>query len=145
MEQFLNFASFVKKVFAVDTFTVIEVKIEDYIHYEIVDREDSLILHKYEGDNAQINFEIVLHKANQTRNAFRYCFFVDIFRFSLTNSPYFVSIYRSSNSEEGQIYYLRLKEKLPAFARIFPNFSVSQLSEMCKYVNQHPTQVGYAA
>ncbi len=51
------------------------------------------------------------------------------------------SVYRSTNFEEAQIYYIRLKDKLPVFSRYFPNFSLSQLSEMCKHINQHPTQV----
>lgn len=122
MEQFLNFASFVKKVFAVDTFTVIEVKIEDYIHYEIVDREDSLILHKYDGDNAQINFEIVLHKANQTRNAFRYCFFGDIFRFSLTNSPFSSASIARVTQKSVKFTICDWKTNYPLLLESFPIF-----------------------
>lgn len=103
-----------------DAFSVVEVKLEEYIHFEIVAREDSLILHKYDNQNAQTTYEIVLHKENQSKYAF--------------------SVYRSTNFEEAQIYYIRLKDKLPVFSRYFPNFSLSQLSEMCKHINQHPTQ-----
>lgn len=40
MEQFLNFANtLVKRVFTLDAYSVVEVKLEDYIHYEIVARE----------------------------------------------------------------------------------------------------------
>ena len=72
MDSFLNFANtLVKRVFTVEAFSVIEVRIEDYVHYDIIDREDSLILHKYENSESQVTFEIVLHKENQARNAFR--------------------------------------------------------------------------
>ncbi len=32
---------------------------------------DSLILHKYDNQNAQTTYEIVLHKENQSKYAFR--------------------------------------------------------------------------
>ena len=72
MSSFLSFANnFLTRVFALETYSVAEVRIEDYLHYDILAREDSLILHSYSNETSKENFEIVLHKENQSRNAFR--------------------------------------------------------------------------
>lgn len=71
MASILSFASnFLSKVVALDPFAVIETKIEDYVHYDIVTREDLLILHSV-ADSFKIDYEIVLHKHGEARKAFR--------------------------------------------------------------------------
>lgn len=73
MASLFSFAStFVKRAFYNDPFTVTEVRIEDYLHYDIVDRSYALIIHSYVNENAQTNYEIVLNKENQTKTAYRF-------------------------------------------------------------------------
>jgi len=72
MASILSLANtFVRRVFTVEPFTVTEVRVEDYTHYDILGREDSLIYHRYSNSSSRENFEIVLHKENQSRSAFR--------------------------------------------------------------------------
>lgn len=51
------------------------------------------------------------------------------------------SIFRSKNVEETQVYYLKVKDKLPDFVRLFPNLAtVSVLQDICRYIRAHPSQ-----
>ncbi|OTF73258.1 heterotrimeric G protein alpha subunit B-like protein, partial [Euroglyphus maynei] len=123
MTSFLSLANqFLTKVFALEPFSVVEVKIEDYNHYDIMTREETLILYSYCDNKNRNNYEILLHRENSsTRTAF--------------------SLYRSTKSDESQIYFLRLKDKLPVFMTRFPNLlTVSSLQELCKYINANPSQ-----
>lgn len=159
MEQFFNFANtLVKRVFTLDSYSVVEVKLEDYIHYEIVAREGTgliqifvhfITLHFIWSRLAHLTQIREPKCTNYLRNCVaqgkskQICFQVSLwlsitFYFVLNN---FFSVYRSTNYEECQVYYFSLKDKLPVFSRYFPNFSLSQLSEMCKYITAHPTQV----
>ncbi|KAH9414548.1 85/88 kDa calcium-independent phospholipase A2, partial [Dermatophagoides pteronyssinus] len=107
---------------ALEPYSVVEVKIEDYNHYDIMAREETLILYSYCNNKNQQQYEMLLHRENSTlRTAF--------------------SLYRSIKSDEAQIYFLRLKDKLPIFVNRFPNIlSISSLQELCKYINMNPTQ-----
>lgn len=72
MSSLLSLANtLVKKVFNVEPDQVVEVKVEDYVHYDIVTRDESLILHSYAKETSQLNYEIVLHRENQSKVAFR--------------------------------------------------------------------------
>lgn len=51
-------------------YTVTNVKVNDYRFYEVVTREDSLILHSC-SENRTIHYAIVLCLANDSINAFR--------------------------------------------------------------------------
>ena len=123
MTSFLSLANqFLTKVFSLEPYSVVEVKIEDYIHYDIVAREESLILYNYCDNKNQNNYEILLHRENSsTRTAF--------------------SLYRSTRNDEAEIYFIRLKDKLPIFMTRFPNLlSTSSLQEICKHINANPSQ-----
>ena len=142
MSSLLSLANtFVRRVFPLEPFTVTEVRIEDYVHHDILDREDSLIYHQYTSEQSQVNYEIVLYKENQTRNhAFRYLLYLVCIKFCFIYH-FFHSIYRSSNSEESHIYFLRLRDKLPVFSQNFPNLvTVSHLNDLCQYINNNPSQ-----
>ncbi|UXI14532.1 Guanine nucleotide-binding protein Go subunit alpha [Sarcoptes scabiei] len=121
MASILSFASnFLSKVVALEPFAVIETKIEDYVHYDIVTREDLLILHSV-ADSFKIDYEIVLHKHGEARKAF--------------------SIYRSVNEAEALEYFDQLKDKLPQFVTLYPKFmNVIDLQKLCQYIRSNSTQ-----
>ncbi|KAJ6216443.1 hypothetical protein RDWZM_007600 [Blomia tropicalis] len=122
MSSFLSFANkFVRNVFSKEPYTVLEVRIEDFVHHDIIDRNESIILHSYMGEGRVVNYEIVLHKENQSKIAF--------------------SLFRSTVTEDCQLYYLYLKDRLPILVRLFPNLcTTSQLQEICRYIRENPSQ-----
>lgn len=75
MESFLSIAnSFVKKVFQTDPFAVNEVRTNNYVHFDILARDDFkslLIVHTYINEQNQAIYEIVLHNENKPDYAFR--------------------------------------------------------------------------
>jgi hypothetical protein len=57
-----------RNVYDYPAFQVVEVKPEDYVHYQTIAREDSLVFY---GNQETNQYEIVLFKELQSKTAFR--------------------------------------------------------------------------
>ncbi|XP_054168367.1 85/88 kDa calcium-independent phospholipase A2-like [Oppia nitens] len=102
-------------------FQVVEVKPEDYVHYNVVAREDPVVLYSNISANHEMNYEIVVLKDLQSKTAF--------------------SLIRSKTSTDIDIYYKSLSQKIPQIFLICPNnITTELLQEISNYVKEHLNQ-----
>ncbi|XP_054163549.1 85/88 kDa calcium-independent phospholipase A2-like [Oppia nitens] len=111
---------FHKDIDTLPPYQVAAVKPENYVHYDVIAREDPVVLYSHFTADHEIMYELVVHKDLHIKTAY--------------------SLMRSKSATDIDRYFNSLSQKLPQILTISPHITVEMLQEICNYDKEHQNQ-----
>ena len=64
-----SMTNLLRRVFNSDPYSVTDVRVSDYVHWNVIERDQAIIIHSCEKEQNQMSFEILLYRETPPNSA----------------------------------------------------------------------------